>query len=93
MDDSCMAMHELAADLDRDNIKLENEMERRVVGTKHKIDLCFHKVIQALMDGCNLRFLVAVDVVFVYLICFGKPDSYVKCHSTVIDSRWTCSHG
>ena len=32
-DERYMAMHDLAADLDRDNIKLENEMERRVVNT------------------------------------------------------------
>ena len=39
-DERYMAMHDLAADLDRDNIKLENEMERRVVNTilKHLED-------------------------------------------------------
>ena len=39
-DERYMAMHDLAADLDRDNIKLENEMERRVVSTilKHLED-------------------------------------------------------
>ena len=39
-DERYMAMHDLAADLDRDIIKLENEMERRVVNTilKHLED-------------------------------------------------------
>ena len=39
---------------------------------------------QTLMHESNLSFDVLIHVVFVYLICFVQPDSYVNVESNII---------
>ena len=40
--------------------------------------------VQTLMHESNLSFDVLIHVVFVYLICFVQPDSYVNVESNII---------